>query len=37
MLTEKGELMARPSAEKKAYQTPALITHGSVAKRRWRP
>jgi hypothetical protein len=32
MLTEKGELMARPSAEKKAYQTPALITHGSVAK-----
>jgi hypothetical protein len=32
MQIELGEKTFKPSAEKKAYQTPTLITHGSVAK-----
>jgi predicted ATPase len=32
MLGEKVEVMVESISEKKAYQTPVLITHGSVAK-----
>jgi hypothetical protein len=32
MQIEKGELIANPSAKKKSYSTPLLVTHGSVAK-----
>jgi len=32
MQSETGDVMVKPSAEKKAYQTPQLLTHGSVAK-----
>lgn len=32
MHIEKGETISEPSIEKKAYSTPVLVTHGSVAK-----
>lgn len=32
MQIEQNATQVKPSTEKKAYQTPILITHGSVAK-----
>jgi hypothetical protein len=32
MQIELGETTVKPSTEKKVYETPVLVTHGSVAK-----